>query len=119
MARTTSEEKEVRRDAEVSPTDGIIAKEAPVGGSDAGPERHREKEQGSKENTEESPQEQTKRSAPPQAKNTAKQPSHVPGGAWLHKVWTYWKEGQAAAKRHSRGPGEGEARGKPSNKRNK
>ncbi|KAJ1188617.1 hypothetical protein NDU88_005376 [Pleurodeles waltl] len=86
MARTTPKEKEVRREAELSPTDGIIAKEALGGGHNAGPERHWEEKRGSEENEGETLQEQMKNPAPPQAKNTTKQLSHVPGVAWLHKA---------------------------------
>ncbi|KAJ1204654.1 hypothetical protein NDU88_000094 [Pleurodeles waltl] len=91
MAHTTPEEKESRRDEARSPTDGIVNKEGQGGERDTGPERHQEDEQGSWENKGESPREQMKNPAPLQAKNTTKQPSHVPGGAWLHKVRAYWK----------------------------
>ncbi|KAJ1081881.1 hypothetical protein NDU88_002053 [Pleurodeles waltl] len=109
MVRTTPEEKEIRRDADLSPTVGIEKQEGPGGERDVGPERPWEDQQRSEESEEEFPREQTKKTAPPQAKNTAKQPSHVPGGEWLYKVQAYWKKGRAAAQRHIKGPGEGEA----------
>ncbi|KAJ1119150.1 hypothetical protein NDU88_007336 [Pleurodeles waltl] len=46
---------------------------------------HWEDNQASEENEEESPLEQAKNPAPLHAKNTAKQPSHVLGGAWIYK----------------------------------
>ncbi|KAJ1177130.1 hypothetical protein NDU88_002392 [Pleurodeles waltl] len=84
-ARTMPEEKEIWRDTALSPTNGIIKQENPEGERNAGQERHREAVQGSKEEEEESPREHVKSTAPTQKKETAKQPSHVPRGAWLHK----------------------------------
>ncbi|KAJ1083223.1 hypothetical protein NDU88_003383 [Pleurodeles waltl] len=65
IAHTMPEEKEIRRDSGLSPTDGIVNQEGPVGERDAGPEKHWEDEQEREEIEEESPREHTKNPAPP------------------------------------------------------
>ncbi|KAJ1167392.1 hypothetical protein NDU88_007784 [Pleurodeles waltl] len=63
------------RDTVLSPTVGIEKQEDPGGERDVGPERPWEDQQRNEESEEELLREQTKNPAPPQAKDTAKQPS--------------------------------------------
>ncbi|KAJ1186102.1 hypothetical protein NDU88_002886 [Pleurodeles waltl] len=85
MERTSPEERGIGRDTSLSPTVG----EEKQAINDAGPDRPVEDQQRHEENGEESPREQTRNPASRQEKDLAKQPSHVPGGAWLHKVRAY------------------------------
>ncbi|KAJ1175562.1 hypothetical protein NDU88_000849 [Pleurodeles waltl] len=55
----------------------------------AGPEKPLEDSQREEEIREESPKVPKRNPASLQGKDTAKQPSHVPGGAWLHKEKGY------------------------------
>ncbi|KAJ1083389.1 hypothetical protein NDU88_003548 [Pleurodeles waltl] len=93
MAHTSLEKKEIGRDAALSPTVREEKQADPGGKHNAEADRPLEDQQRRKENGEESPREQTRNPALLQEKDLAKQPSHVPGGLWLHKVQAYREEG--------------------------
>ncbi|KAJ1099568.1 hypothetical protein NDU88_004668 [Pleurodeles waltl] len=88
MARTSPEEWGIRGGATLAPTIEGEKPAAPGGKDDAGPDKPLEDPQRREENGKESQKVQTRNLASLQGKDLTKQPSHAPGGAWLHKnVW--------------------------------
>ncbi|KAJ1099621.1 hypothetical protein NDU88_004720 [Pleurodeles waltl] len=108
MTWSLPEEKGIGGDATLAPTIEGEKPTAPGGKDDAGPAKPLENPQGQEKNREESPKVQTRNPASLQGKDLMKQPSHAPGGVWLHKVWAFLKEGRASSKRHITEPGWGD-----------
>ncbi|KAJ1198002.1 hypothetical protein NDU88_001846 [Pleurodeles waltl] len=107
MTWTSPEEEEFGRDATRASTIEGEESTAPGGKDDTGPDKPLEDPQREEENGEELPKVPKKNQASLQGKDSTKQPSHAPGGAWLHKVRAFLEEGRATAKRHIKGPERG------------
>ncbi|KAJ1117749.1 hypothetical protein NDU88_005946 [Pleurodeles waltl] len=86
MAYTSPEEKRIGRDAALAPTIEDEKQADPGGKDDPGPDKPLEDPHRHEESGEESQKEQTRNPASLQEKDLAWQPSHAPGGVWLHKV---------------------------------
>ncbi|KAJ1199369.1 hypothetical protein NDU88_003206 [Pleurodeles waltl] len=108
MMRSSPEEEESGRDAALAATIVREEPEAPKAKDHAGPDKPLEDSQREEENGQESPKVPKRSPASLQGKDPVKQPSHVPGGACLHKARSYLEEGRATAERYITGPEEGQ-----------